>query len=420
MSKLEALAKDKRDKGGPTQKDLGYVKFLTIFMGLLALFDQYLALIEGPLIPYILDDFGVDKFTFALWQGIFGIITFSVFIIGWYSDAYGRRKGVLLLMLVMGLPCLFILFAFNFWVFMILYSIVIMGTLSNLWELPITEEAPQEKRAFYGSIAFMIGLFPLFALIGIPIAESALGWRWGYGIMFFFMIALIIIWWKKMEETERWKFEHEKRESKVLKLKETLKKIDRKDAILILTCSIIYALWSVAFKFASSWGGEYFISEVGYTAGEYQILLLTGALLLMVGAVLSGVLMEKGGRNLTLTISCIGSATSYILLGLTASPIAYLGVFLFMPMALGWIMVYFAEMFPTEIRSTAVGISATGARVSYVVGPLLASLIFILFVDSMSPLWLLSGIIMIAPLAALFLKPYETKGKSLEEVQAER
>ena len=140
----------------------------------------------------------------------------------------------------------------------------------------------------------------------------------------------------------------------------------------------------------------------------------------MVGAVLSGVLMEKGGRNLTLLVSCIGSAVSFITLGLTASPVAYLGVFLFMPMALGWIMVYFAEMFPTEIRSTAVGISATGERVSYVVGPLLAALIFAVFVTSMSPLWILAGIIMIGPLGALFLRPYETKGKSLEEVQAER
>lgn len=61
-----------------------------------------------------------------------------------------------------------------------------------MWEIPIMEEAPPEKRAIYGSIAFLIGLIPLYAIVGIMIAEN-FGWKWCYGVMFFFMIILVIM-----------------------------------------------------------------------------------------------------------------------------------------------------------------------------------------------------------------------------------
>ena len=82
-------------------------------------------------------------------------------------------------------------------------------------------------------------------------------------------------------------------------------------------------------------------------------------------------------------------------------------------------MVYFAEIFPTKIRSTAVGISATAVRVSYVVGPLIAFVLLITYPD-MGGFWIWGGVFMIIPLITLLMKPYETKGKVLEAVQEER
>ena len=116
------------------QSSSGYVWYLVIFMGLVGLLDQYLSQVEGPLIPFILEDFGITAVEFAIWQGIYGVIAFLVFIIAWISDAYGRRKGILILMLVLGVPSLLILLITegNFHLFMILYSIIILGTISNL------------------------------------------------------------------------------------------------------------------------------------------------------------------------------------------------------------------------------------------------------------------------------------------------
>jgi len=95
--------------------------------------------------------------------------------------------------------------------------------------------------------------------------------------------------------------------------------------------------------------------------------------------------------------------------------IAYLS----MAIVFTWIMVYFIEVFRTEIRTTGMGIAALGSRLSYVLGPLLASVMLAAFPD-MVMFWVIPGLLMIIPLFILLLKPYETKGKSLEEIQEER
>ena len=65
------------------------------------------------------------------------------------------------------------------------------------------------------------------------------------------------------------------------------------------------------------------------------------------------------------------------------------------------------------------GIAALGSRLSYVLGPLLASAMLAVFPD-MVIFWVIPGLLMIVPRFILFLKPYEPKGKSLEEIQEER
>ncbi len=401
------------------QRSSGYVWYIVVFMGLVGLLDQYLSQVEGPLIPFILEDFGITAVEFAIWQGIYGIIAFLVFFIAWISDAYGRRKGILILMLVLGIPTvLIVLFTEgNFHLFMILYSIIILGTISNLWEIPISEEAPAKKRGLYGSIAFMIGLIPIFAFVAGPIATS-IGWRWAYGIMFFFMLGLCVMWYF-MKETQRWEIAHKERGSKLLKIKDAFKTLSKQDWRYILMCTIVYSMWSIAFILAKSWGGYYYMNIRGLTEPQFRSILTIAALLTMVGAITSGILMDKLGRNGTLIIGCLGSVIGFMGLGLTGLPIFFWMAYLFMPMILGWIMVYFAEIFPTKIRATAVGISATAVRITYVVGPLIAALLLFTF-PTMEGFWIIGGLFMIVPLFSLLIKPYETKGKVLEDVQEER
>ena len=119
----------------------GYMIFLVVVMGLVSQMDTWLSLIETLAVPNILTEFwvivddasaAVARSEFAFWQGMFGIIVFGVFVIAWFADDFGRRKGLMLLVMVMGIPTILIVFlSVNVYMFLLLYSVVIMGTKSN-------------------------------------------------------------------------------------------------------------------------------------------------------------------------------------------------------------------------------------------------------------------------------------------------
>jgi MFS family permease len=417
MSKIERYAKEKQLKE-IEPRSRKYTIFLVVFMGLIAQMDQYLSLVETVVVNRIIGEFPITDSEFAFWQGIFGFITLSVFFLSFFADRYGRKKGLLVLILLMGVPTFFVIFfSTNFFVFMLFYTIIITGTLSNMWELPIVEESKPEKRGTYGGIVFLIGLIPLYAILG-PIIMDTLGWRWTYGIMFFFMILVLIIW-TRMQETKIWTRTHEEFEGELLKFKDAFKSLKRKDLKYVIISTLIYTIWTISFKIGVTWVGNYFIEIQGIDDGTFRLYLLMASLMTIIGALSAGVLLDKAGRNFTLAFGCIGAAIGYTFLGIVASPIFMWMIYLFMPIILTWIMIYFSEIFPTRVRSTATGISVTGSRFGYVFGPLIASLLITIFPDY-SGLWITAGIFMLIPLFSLSVKPYETKGQSLDDIQAQR
>jgi len=420
MAKLDALAKKKEEELKTFEpRSRKYMIFLVIFMGLVGNMDNYLSLVESYITTDILIFYGMAKADFAFWQGIFGAISFAVFFIAWFFDAFGRKKGIFLLMAVMAVPTLFIgLFPQIFWLFITFYGIFIMATQSNAWQIPITEESPAKKRGLYGGLTFLIGLIPIYALFGDDIAR-AFGWQWAYGAMFFlFLILLIPLYF--MKETERWKRSREEDHGgSFLKIKDAIKLLTRKDFIYVAISSIVYTLWTISFKIGTTWGGVFYRDYLGMTEGDFSTILTIGGLLTMVGAGVGGLLLDKLGRIGTLLVGCIGASIGYIFLGITTNKIFYWMIYLFMPIILAWIMVYFGEIFPTKVRSTAVGITNTAARSSYVTGPLIASGLLVLFPNWIG-FWIVPGFIILIPLLSLLIKPYETKGQSLEEIERDR
>lgn len=402
---------------GTQVRSTRYLIFLVVTMGLISNMDSWLSLIESTAFPLAIADFGLTADSFAFWQGIFGIIVFGVFFIGWFADAYGRRLGIMLLTLVMGIPAILIVYlSTDVFIFLLLYSLVIMGTTSNLWEVPVSEEAPAKKRGLYGSTAFLIGVIPLYAILGNRIIYTT-DWRWGYGVMFFLMIVVLILLYF-IKNPQRWVDSHEAR-GKKLGIIEALKKLNRADYKYISIATVVYLAWTISFKIATSWGGYYFTTIQGMSSEDWTTLLTVAGLLLPISAIISGVLLDKGGRNIVLILGSLGSMVCYIGLGLTGISYFYWGMFFFMAMVLAWIYVYLAEIFPTNIRSTSIGVCVTGARVGYVVGPLFASMLLTMF-PIMDMFWVIAGLLMVVPLLAFLGKPLETKGKTLEEIEVER
>jgi MFS family permease len=117
----------------------GYVTYLVIFCGLVALVDQYLSLIETSAIPEIISFFGLGVDEFFKWQGIFGAVAFLVFVISYFADAWGRKIGILILLILMGGAAVLIgvIGTLSFWLFMVLYAIVILATNVNMWTIPV-------------------------------------------------------------------------------------------------------------------------------------------------------------------------------------------------------------------------------------------------------------------------------------------
>ncbi|MFX1565618.1 MAG: MFS transporter [Promethearchaeota archaeon] len=407
-----------------TVRSRGYLIFIILFMGLVGQLDVWLSLIESYAAPFILNEAGITgtPWIFGLWQGIFGAIVFLVFFIGWFSDSFGRKFGILTLLLVMGIPAGLILFVpsianfTNFLLFILLYSIAIMGTTSNLWEVPIAEESPAKRRGLYASIAFLISVIPLYALIGSDIIDL-LGWRWGYGIMAIFMIVLLIMW-IFMQETIRWKEIKEGRGEKRLGVIEAFRSMGRRDLLYVGIASLVYLMWTISFKLGTTWSGVFFLTFL--TPAEWNTILTIGGLMLPISAIISGVLLEKAGRNFTLVLGTIGAIACFFGLGLTSLPAFFWGLYFFMAMVLAWIYVYVTEIFPTKVRGSSVGIAVSASRLGYILAPLIAAVLLLVFPGNWLIFWIIAGIFMIFPLLSFLTKPYETKGKELETIDKEK
>ena len=399
-----------------------YMTYLVIFMGLIALVDNYLSLIEITAIPKIITHFGITLDVFLRWQGIFGIVAFLVFLIGGLADLWGRRIGILILLLLMGGSALLIgiVGARSLWIFIAFYALLILGTNVNLWIIPISEESPPKRRALYGSLAFLIGLIPLYAFVGEAISNS-MGWQWMYGLMGAFGLLLIVAWYF-MKETKRWKIQREEFKLKKQRVRfiETIKKFTKKDWLFVVLTGTIYVCWNMSFKMATGTVASYYQNILFFTADRFETILIFAGLATILGALSIGIIMDKLGRMIAFIFSSVGASLSYLGLALHGHPVFMIFIYYFMACFLGFLLVYIPEIFSTDKRGTATGLSLTLSRLGYVVGPLLAGVIvFQETVATYRLLYIIAAIIALVPMLSLFLNKYEPKGKTLEIIQEE-
>ena len=400
-----------------------YILYLVIFMGMIALMDQYLSFIETTAIPNILSEYSVTDAQYSWWKALYFIPTFLIVLLNGLTDIIGRKKSLLILILLFGLASLGIVYATpSFHLYMLFFAIITFATVSNMWAIPISEEAPAEKRAKYLSIIYFMSLIPLQAIIPPLLSRSGLSWKWMYGIMFLFMIPVLVMWFF-MKETKRYETITEER-TRGLRKKHFygLGVINRCDMKYIIFSGIIWMCWLIVSMFVV-WAGHYFMDIHRYTLDQWSITLLGSLLMMMAGAVIGGWTMDRMGRKTGLIIGCAGLGLFVVLIGLTPVSIARFMAIItgfFLGFSYTWIIVYIPEIFPTERRGSCMGWTTTTARISYVLGPALAG-VMLTASPSMELFWILGGILMIVPIVLVFLfHPYETKLKELEEIEEKR
>ncbi|MFH1101840.1 MAG: MFS transporter [Methanobacteriota archaeon] len=400
-----------------------YIIYLVLFMSMVAIMDQYLSFIETTAIPNVLRDYAMTDAQYSWWKVLYFIPTFLIFLLNGLTDIIGRKKSLLILILLFGFSSLGIVFATpSFHLYMVFFAIITFATVSNMWTIPISEEAPAEKRAKYISIVYFISLIPLQAIIPPLLARLGLNWRWMYGVMFAFMIPVLVLW-MFMKETQRYTMIKEERTlGKRKKHFYGLGVMNRCDLRYIGFSALIWMCWLIV-SMLVVWAGHFFMDIHGYSLDKWSLVLLGSLLMMMAGAILGGWTMDRIGRKTGLIIGCLGLGVFVGLIGLvpiTISMVMTVSAGFFLGFSYTWIIVYIPEIFPTERRGACLGWTTTLARFSYIIGPALAAILLTLF-PTMEWFWVVGGLLMIIPIfLVFFFHPYETKIKELEEIEQKR
>ena len=410
-------------RGLMNERTKGYIIYLVLFMALIAIMDQYLSFIETNAIPFLTNEFHVSSAEYSWWKAVYFIPTFFIFLLNGLTDIIGRKYSLLILILLFGIPAgAMVFFTPSFHLYMLFFAMITFATVSNMWTIPISEEAPAEKRAKYVSLVYGISLFPFIAILPRIIFWLGLNWRWMYGIMFLFMIPVLIIW-VFMKETKRYEVIREERRLGIRKKHfYGVGVINRCDLKYIFFSAAIWMTWLIVSMF-EVYAGQFFMNIRGFTFDRWSLVLLGILILMMIGAFIGGWIMDKIGRKTGLLIGCGGLGVFVGLIGVTPVMISIVVIVIagfFLGFSYIWIIVYIPEIFPTDRRGTCMGWTTAVARASYVIGPVLAA-IMLTVSPGMEWFWAVGGLLMIIPILLVVLfHPYETKTKELEEIEVKR
>ncbi len=400
----------------------GYIAYLAVLMTIVALMDWYISTIKMTALPYILKEYNLTAAQFSWTESLFLIPTFLVFLLNGLNDIIGRKWSVFILMLLMGTSCICIVyFTPSFLMFMTFYAVAMLTTVSNMWAIPIGEEAKAANRGKMVALVYTIGMIPLSALLpSLLVDKLGLDWRWMYGVMFVMMMIGIVLWFF-MKETAR--YEQIKAERKAGTRKEHIfgvGVITKGDIKYIAIGALMWICWLLD-QFLFFWAGHYFMDIKGLTLQQWTYgVLLLAMLGTIAGGLIAGWLLDKIGRKVTWFIGCLGMAISMAPIGFLPDSLVRIAVIsggFFMGFSYAWIVVFIPEIFPTDRRGSCLGWTTTITRISYVLGPVVAAVLLTLS-PNMEWFWVVTGAIMIIPaVSILIIKPYETKNKELEEIE---
>jgi MFS family permease len=401
-----------------------YLVFLVILMGVVAIMDQYLSTIKSTALPYLMQEYQIDASGFSWLETLYMIPTFFIFLLNGLNDLIGRKWSILILIVMMGLSSLaIVLWTPTLTWFMAFYTVTMFTTVSNMWTIPPAEEAPAQNRAKLVSVAYVIGLIPLQAILP-PILVNTLGlsWKWMWGVMFLLMLPVLVMW-AFMKETRRYQVIQVERREGTSKIHPFgLGAINRKDIRYILYGASIWICWLVN-SLLFLWAGYYFMTIKGFTLSQWSMVLLGALVMAILGGLSSGWIMDRIGRRAALVTGCLGMALTFGLWGfMPASVLPFLAALtgFFISFSYTWIVVYVPEVFPTERRGACMGWTTTVARLAYLIGPALAA-ILLGNSPTMEWYWMLAGAVMLVPVAIVFIfRFYETKTKELEKIAVER
>lgn len=325
---------------------------------------------------------------------ILSLLTFGVafvarpvgsFLFGHFGDRLGRKKTLVLSLLVMGVATVAIGFIPGYSVIGVWGAVLlclcrfIQGIgLGGEWSgavLVATENAPANRRALYGAfpevgapIGFFIcnGLFYLLENWLTPAQMTAFGWR----IPFWASAVLVVIGLyvrRRLQETPLFKLAQEKNNVTKSPLRAVFKSNWRE----ILKGTFIMGATYAMFFTLTTWSLSYATTALGFSHTEFFLLLMGAIVEFAVLIMLTSVLADRVGRKKVLLTASVALVVfslvfPYFLQGQhnMSGMLLFLGLgFVIMGTLYGPVGAVLPELFPTKVRYSGAGITYNLAAV---------------------------------------------------------
>jgi putative MFS transporter len=401
--------------------------------------DGYVLVIIGLALQQLTPELGLD----AQWIGLVGAATLvGLFIgtalFGYVADLVGRKKMFMIDIIaiaVLSFATMFISSPIELVILRFLIGIVI-GADYPIATSMVAEFSPTKKRAFtMGFIAAMWYVGATAAnMVGYLLYDVQDGWRWMFGSAI--IPCLVILLGRfHLPESPRWLL----KKGRVEECSEIMHKFFGKDIdinfeeaeetkysklfepVYLKRIIFIGTIWScqVIPMFAIYTFGPQIIGLLGFTEGQDAALgNIVISIFFMAGCIPAMYWLNSIGRR-PLLIGSFGIMTaSLALLGIVPNPSIWLivgafAVYAFFsggPGILQWL--YPNELFPTEIRASAVGAVMSFSRIGTIVSTY-ALPVYMATYGISSTLLVGAGISLLGLIVSVFMAP-ETKGLTLE------
>lgn len=307
------------------------------------------------------------------------------FVFGHFGDRLGRKKTLVVSLLVMGVATVAIGFIPGY------QSIGVSGALllclcrfvqgiglGGEWSgavLVATENAPADKRALYGAfpevgapIGFFIcnGLFYFLEKMLTPAQMMSFGWRvpfWASSVLV--VIGLYVR--HRLQETPLFKLAQERDNTTHSPLKEVFKENWRE----ILKGTFLMGATYAMFFTLTTWSLSFATTALGFSHSEFLLLLMAAIVEFAVLIMTTSVLADKVGRKKVLMTASVALVVfslvfPYFLEGQhnMVGMLLFLGLgFVVMGTLYGPVGAVLPELFPTKVRYSGAGITYNLAAV---------------------------------------------------------
>jgi putative MFS transporter len=394
-----------------------FLAWLTAFVGWL--FDYYeIALMTFLVVPISAEfDLTSRQSALLLSLQLLGIAVGGV-LFGYLGDRIGRRRVLMITILIFGLFTLARAFAPDYGT-LVAFGIIAaigLGGEFGVGQALVTEVMPADKRGFWGGALYSgVGLGLAAAALVSGYVLPAVGWRWVFAISCFpILLAVVVRFWAP--ESDQW--EQQARGERV----PTDWRLVRSSLFLkpLVLCLVACAIEFFAFYAVASFLPTFLIEVQGFSFSRAAWWTVVVGIAIFIGSIMCGVLADRIGRRPTWFVMSSIAALGAVVLGITFEmnaagywtlvPIFVLYVGTGVAAAFGMV---FAEQFPTRLRSLGVGTSLQVGRGLSFFPPLIAAAVYPVY--GYSPL-VFGSAVLFAILAGLGWLFREGKGRSVDEL----